>query len=356
MVGTAHPTKGMNAGSFYMAGITEYLEKIIAGEDLSFAEAGQLQDTIFGGEVPEVQVAAFLTAMRAKGETVAEISGLANSLRSHAVRVETGLDNLVDTCGTGGAKIKTFNISTASAFVAAGAGCYVAKHGNRAITSNCGSADVLAALGVELSPGPELVAKCIKDAGVGFMFAPNYHPAMKYVQPVRKALGFRTVFNFLGPLANPAFAQNQVMGVGDPALMETIAQVLKMLGVKRAMVVHSEGLDEISTMSPTKILHLLADGSIKEETISGEDFDFVRASVDDLKSGDAEANAGVIKAILDGAETGAKKDIVVLNAAAAIMVSSLADSFADAIEIADDSIASGKAKQALEKMIELSNG
>jgi anthranilate phosphoribosyltransferase len=294
--------------------------------------------------------------MRVKGETVEEIAGLAGSLRAHAVRVETGIDNLVDTCGTGGAAVKTFNISTASAFVVAGAGGYVAKHGNRAITSNCGSADVLAALGVELSPGPEIVAECIRTAGVGFMFAPNFHPAMKYVQPVRKELGFRTVFNILGPLANPALAQNQVIGVGDPKLMGTVVKVLKLLGTKRAMVVHSDGLDEISTMSPTKTLFLSADGSIKEETINCEDFGIAKASIEDLKSGDAAENAETIKAILNGTETGPKKDIVVLNAAAAIMVASLADSFGDAIALAKESIESGKAKTALEKMIEISNG
>jgi anthranilate phosphoribosyltransferase len=338
-----------------MAQVIEYLEKLLDGEDLTFQEAGGLLDAVLDGSAAPAQVAAFLTAMRVKGETVEEIAGLAGSLRGHAVRVETGIDNLVDTCGTGGAAVKTFNISTASAFVVAGAGGHVAKHGNRAITSNCGSADVLAALGVELSPGAETVAECIKTAGVGFMFAPSFHPAMKYVQPVRKELGFRTVFNILGPLANPAFAQNQVMGVADIQMMPTIVEVLKRLGVKRAMVVHSVGLDEISTMSPTKMLFLSADGSIKEETINCEDFGIAKASIDDLKSGDAVENAATIKAILNGTETGPKKDIVVLNAAAAIIVASLADGFGDAIAMANESIESGKAKAALDKMIEISN-
>ena len=338
-----------------MAQIIEYIEKLLDGEDLTFEEAGGLLDAVLDGRAAPAQVAAFLTAMRVKGETVEEIAGLAGSLRGHAVRVETGIDNLVDTCGTGGASVKTFNISTASAFVAAGAGCHVAKHGNRAITSNCGSADVLTAMGVEISPGPETVAECIRTAGVGFMFAPDFHPAMKYVQPVRKELGFRTVFNILGPLANPAFAQNQVMGVGDPKLMDTVVNVLKLLGVRRAMVVHSNGLDEISTLSPTKMLFLSADGSIKEETINCEDFGIEKASIDDLKSGDAVANAATIKAILNGTETGARKDIVVLNAGAAIMVASLADGFGDAMAMAKESIESGKAKAALDKMIEISN-
>lgn len=338
-----------------MAQMLQFLEKLLDKDDLTFEESGQALDLIFAGETPPVQVAAFLTAMRIKGETVNEIAGLANSLRSHAVRVNTELDDLVDTCGTGGAKVKTFNISTASAFVAAGAGCHVAKHGNRAITSSCGSADVLTALGVEISAGPEKIAECIKTAGIGFMFAPNFHPAMKYVQPVRKELGFRTVFNFLGPLANPAFARCQVMGVGDPNLMETIVKVLQLLGARCAMVVHSEGLDELSTMSPTKTLFLSPSGDIKSETINCEDYGLAKASIDDLKSGDAVANAETIKAILDGTETGAKKDIVVLNAAAAIMVASLADDFQGAIEIAKQSIEQGNAKIALDKMIEISN-
>ena len=338
-----------------MAQITEYLEKLFNGEDLTFEEAGRLLDRIFDGQVAAAQVAAFLTAMRQKGETVEEIAALASSLRGHAVRVETGIDNLVDTCGTGGAVVKTFNISTASAFVVAGAGAHVAKHGNRAITSNCGSADVLAALGVEISPGPEIVAECIKSAGVGFMFAPNFHPAMKYVQPVRKELGFRTVFNILGPLANPAFAQNQVMGVADVHMMRMIAEVLKRIGVKRAMVVHSTGLDEISTVSPTQILELKADGAISEHTIYPDEFGIEMACIEDLKGGDAAANAEIIKAILEGRETGARKDIVVMNAAAAIMVASLADNFPDAIAIAKQSIETGRAKAALDKMIEISN-
>ena len=339
-----------------MAFITYYLDKLLVGEELSFADAQSLLDTVFSGEVDPMQIAAFLTAMRAKGETVAEIAGLAHSLRGHAVKVETGLENLVDTCGTGGASVKTFNISTASAFVAAGAGCKVAKHGNRAITSNCGSADVLEELGVNIMAGPEVVSECIRQAGVGFMFAPNYHPAMKYVQPVRKGLGFRTVFNFLGPLANPAFVQYQVMGVGDPELMETVVEVLKMLGIRRAMIVHSDGLDEISTMGVTKIMHLNQDRSIKEEELNPEDVGIATASIDDLKSGNVKENAAVIKAIFEGKEKGPKKDIVVINAAASILVSSLAANFKEAVEIANESIASGSAKNALDMMVELSKG
>jgi anthranilate phosphoribosyltransferase len=337
-----------------MAKITEYLEILLEGSDLSFDQAKDLLDTVFEGEVADVQIAAFLAAMRAKTATANELAGLARSLRDHAVHVQAGIDNLVDTCGTGGARLKTFNISTAAAFVAAGAGVYVAKHGNRGITSKCGSADVLAALGVDIEPGPDKVAECIREAHIGFMFAPKFHPAMKYVQPVRKSLDFRTAFNILGPLANPANANAQVMGVPEESLMQRIVETLKVLGVTRAMVVHSDGLDEISTMGPTKILQL-KDGVISDSTIAPADLGFTVVDFENLKGGDAQANAKIIKDILSGADTGPKKDIVVLNAAAAIIVAGLADDFKNAVELADTSISAGSADAALEKLIEVSN-
>jgi len=337
-----------------MAKITEYLEILLEGSNLSFDQAKDLLDTVFSGEVSDIQIAAFLAAMRAKTATANELAGLARSLRDHAVHVETGIDNLIDTCGTGGARLKTFNISTASAFVAAGAGAYVAKHGNRGITSKCGSADVLAALGVDIEPGPEKVAQCIRQAHIGFMFAPKFHPAMKYVQPVRKSLDFRTAFNILGPLANPANANAQVMGVPEESLMRRIIETLKVLGVTRAMVVHSDGLDEISTMGPTKILQL-KDGEISESTIDPADLGFTVVDFENLKGGDALANAKILKDILSGANTGPKKDIVVLNAAAAIIVANLADDFKNAVELADNSISRRSADAALEKLIEVSN-
>jgi len=337
-----------------MAKINEYLEILLRRQDLTFDQGRSLFDTVFNGDVPPAQVAAFLTAMRIKGAKPAELAGLASSLRSHAVAVETGLDNLIDTCGTGGARLKTFNISTAAAIVAAGAGARVAKHGNRGITSKCGSADVLAALGVKIDCGVDRVVRCITDAGIGFMFAPMFHPAMKYVQPVRKELDFRTVFNILGPLANPAFATAQVMGVPDESLMPTIAQTLGMLGVKHAMVVHSEGLDEISTMGPTRVLHL-KNGQTTGFTLDPSDYGIAKAEFETLQGGDSQANAALIKAILSGRDTGPRKGIVVVNAAAAIIVAGLADEFRQAIEIADESIASGKAGEALEKMITISN-
>jgi len=337
-----------------MAKITEYLEILLEGNDLTFEQSKSLLDIVFEGEVADVQIAAFLAAMRAKGATANELAGLAGSLRGHAVHVETGIDNLVDTCGTGGAKLKTFNISTAAALVAAGAGVYVAKHGNRGITSKCGSADVLAELGVNIAPGPELVAKCISEAHIGFMFAPKFHPAMKHVQPIRQNLDFRAVFNILGPLANPAKAAGQVMGVPEEGLMQKIVETLKALGLKRAMVVHSEGLDEISTIGPTKILEL-KDAQITADEINPTEYGISLADFDSLKGGDAKANAKIVRDILSGTDTGARKDIVVLNAAAAIIVAGLAHDFEAAIALAESSVAEGKAQGALEKLIEVSN-
>ena len=269
-----------------MAAITQYLEILLKGDDLTFEQAQAVQDTIFAGEVPEAQVAAFLTAMRAKGATANEIAGLAKSMRDRVVKVETGLDNIVDIVGTGGAAVKTFNVSTASALVAAGAGVHVAKHGNRAITSKCGSADVLTALGVKIDPTPEVIAECVREARVGFMFAPMFHPAMKYVQPIRKALGFRTVFNILGPLANPAHVPALVLGVADEALLETMAQALNMLGTRYAMVVHSNGLDEISTAGITKIIEL-KDGQMQPKELNPADLGIAPGVLDGLVVQDA---------------------------------------------------------------------
>ena len=250
--------------------------------------------------------------------------------------------------------MKTFNISTAAALVAAGAGAYVAKHGNRGITSKCGSADVLAELGVNIAPGPERVAECIREAHIGFMFAPKFHPAMKYVQPIRQSLDFRTAFNILGPLANPAGATAQVMGVPEEGLMNKIAETLKVLGVKRAMVVHSRGLDEMSTMGPTKILEL-KDGQITAYEISPAEYGISLADFDSLKGGDAQTNATIVTDILSGKDAGARKDIVVLNTAAAVIVAGLADDFADAVKLAHSSIKEGRALACLEKLIEVSN-
>lgn len=349
-----------------MAAITKYIEIILDGGDLTFEQAKDLLDIVFEGGVAEVQVAAFLAAMRMKRATAAEIAGLAKSLREHAVPVKVDIDNLIDTCGTGGATIKTFNISTAAALIAAGAGIYVAKHGNRGITSRCGSADVLAELGVKIDAEPEVIAQCIEQAHIGFMFAPRFHPAMKFVQPIRKSLDFRTAFNILGPLANPAGVTAQVMGVASEALLGRIAETLKILGAKRAMVVHGQGMDEISTLGATQI-RWLADGEISSVKLEPADFGISTASIDELKSGDAITNAGIIRDILTGKEKGPRRDIVIINAAAAIMVgtagdnrgvgdsANLADGFESAIKLAEKSVEGGGAMACLEKLIEISN-
>ena len=337
-----------------MAAITEYIEPLLQKKNLSFEKAKQLLDTIFEGQTSEAQIAAFLTAMQAKGVTAPELAGFAKSLREHAVKVNVETDHLVDTCGTGGAAIKTFNISTAAALVAAGAGVYVAKHGNKAITSNCGSADVLAELGVKIDTPAQIVAECIMQAHIGFMFAPMFHPAMKFVQPVRKALGFRTVFNFLGPLANPANVQNQVLGVADENLMQIVADALKLLGVRYAMVVHSKGLDEISTMNITKMLEL-KDGTIVTRELDCSDYGIAATDLNTIKGGDIKNNAKIVREIIEGKDKGPRRDLVALNAAAAIIVANLADDFESAINMANVSIDSGKAKKCLDKLIEISN-
>jgi anthranilate phosphoribosyltransferase len=337
-----------------MANITQYLQIILEGKDLTFDQAKALQDTIFEGQVSEVQIAAFLAIMRMKRATAGEIAGLAQSLRDHAVRVSVDLPNLIDTCGTGGAFVKTFNISTASALVAAGAGAYVAKHGNRGITSRCGSADVLSELGVKIDPAPEIVAACIREAHIGFMFAPKFHPAMRFVQPIRKSLDFRTAFNILGPLANPAGVQAQVMGVSDGELLDRIAESLKMLGARRAFVVHGQGMDEISLLGKTRIVEL-RDGWIRSFELDPGDYGISNASIDVLGSGDVIANAAVIRDILAGQEKGPRRDIVLLNAAAALVVAELADGFAEALPLARASIEEGKALHCLEKLVEVSN-
>ena len=337
-----------------MADITQYLEIILSGKDLTFEQAKALQDTIFEGQVTEVQIAAFLAMMRMKRATASEIAGLAQSLRDHAVRVKADFDNVIDTCGTGGAVVKTFNISTASAFVAAGAGAYVAKHGNRGITSRCGSADVLDELGVNIDPGPDTVAECIRQAHIGFMFAPKFHPAMRFVQPIRKSLDFRTAFNILGPLANPAGVQAQVMGVSDAQLLDRIAESLKMLGTRRAMIVHGQGMDEISLLGKTRIVEL-RDGNITSFELDPADYGIANASIDTLGSGDSIANAAVIHDILVGEDKGPRRDIVVLNAAAAIVVAGMAEGFEQALPLAETSIDDGKALHCLERLIDISN-
>lgn len=337
-----------------MTKITEYLEILLEGGDLKYEQAKDLLDIIFKGDVADVQIAAFLAAMRMKKATPEEFAGLAQSLRDHAVKVNTKITNLIDTCGTGGAPLKTFNISTAAAFVAAGAGAYVAKHGNRGITSKCGSADVLEVLGVKIDCAPDVVAECIENAHIGFMFAPKYHPAMKFVQSIRKSLDFRTAFNILGPLANPASAQAQVMGVAEEALLDRIAETFKILGTKRAIIVHGSGLDEISITATTKVVELKDKKKISYE-IHPKDFAISSPKMAELVGSSTEYNAKTIKDVLSAGNKGAARDIILLNSAAAIMVAGIADNLHMGFQKAAESIDSGAAYECLEKLIEISN-
>ncbi len=334
----------------------EYINKLIEQQDLGKEEAEEAMKTIMSGGATDAQIAAFLTALRLKGETTEEISACARIMRDFAATIHPKVEGtLVDTCGTGGDMIKTFNISTISAFVVAAAGIPIAKHGNRSVTSKAGSADLLEAMGVKIGLTPEEVEKNIEDIGIGFMFAPGFHSAMKHVIGARREMGIRTVFNILGPLTNPAHAQAQVLGVFDPDLTETMANVLKDLGTERALVVHGmEGLDEISTIGETKVSEL-KDGDVRTYTIKPEDFGIKRATKDELQGGDAAENAKIATSILKDGEKSAKRDIVVLNAAAGIYVGGKADTIKDAIKIAEDAIDTGAAYEKLELLIKHTN-
>ena len=328
----------------------QYLQALLECQDLQETEMGEAFDVIMSGEATPAQIAGFIVALRMKGETVDEIAGGAASMRRHAVRIDTGGAPVVDTCGTGGDDSGSFNISTAAAIVTAGAGVPVAKHGNRAISSACGSADVLMALGVNLDIPPEQVEDCVREAGIGFLFAPKLHPAMKYAMGPRKELGVRTIFNMLGPLTNPAGARGQILGVFSAELTEPFAEVLGRLGSRRAFVVHgNDGMDEMTTTAPTRVSEW-ADGRVKTYAFDPLRFIDDYATAADLKGGDPETNAGIIRAVLAG-EKGPARDIVCLNAAAAIVAGEKADSLDAGWKLANESIASGAASQALEKLI-----
>jgi anthranilate phosphoribosyltransferase len=311
-------------------------------QDLSSDEAQAAMSAIMAGQATPAMIAAFLVAMRMKGETVDEVTAFARVMRAHVLPVKTSRRPLVDTCGTGGDDIKTFNVSTAAAFVAAGAGVAIAKHGNRSVTSKCGSADVLEALGIRFDLPPDRVARCVDEVGIGFMFAPAYHPAMKHAAPVRRELGLRTVFNALGPLTNPAMADAQVLGVYRPEMTELHAGVLKNLGSKRAYVVHGVGgLDELSTLGETRVAEL-KNGEVRTYTIAPEDLGLRRARPEDLQGRTPEENARTLMAILEG-EKDPARDIVVLNAAAAIAAGGKTETLAEAMPLAEESLDSGAA-------------
>jgi anthranilate phosphoribosyltransferase len=328
--------------------IRDTLEALLRGRDLSRDEAAALMHTIVSGELGDAQIAALAVALRAKGETVEEIAGFATVLREKAIRVTTARDGLVDTCGTGGDGTHTFNISTAAAIVAAGAGVGIAKHGNRALSSQCGSADVLDALGIQ-TVAPDRVGDVIDRAGIGFMFAPAHHPALKHAASARRALGVRTVFNLLGPLANPAFVRRQLVGVFDPALTETVARVLASLGSERVFVVHgSDGSDEVTTAGETRVTSL-HEGRVDTFTFAPEAVGLPRADAAALRGGTPAENAASITALLDGA-TGPKRDAVVLNAGFAITVAGRAASIQEGVALAAQSIDSGHARAVLDNL------
>jgi anthranilate phosphoribosyltransferase len=344
--------------------ITEAVRTLVDRRDLTRMEAAAAMDAIMSGAATNAQIAAFLIGLRMKGETVEELIGFAQVMRQKAVRVRTrgeevaltGTDRemLIDTCGTGGDAAGTFNVSTATAFVVAGAGLRVAKHGNRSVSSLCGSADVVETLGINLDLTPPKVGRCIDEAGIGFLYAPLLHTAMKHVMAARREMGVRTVFNMLGPLTNPAGANAQVIGVYSGALTEPLARVLAELGTYRAFVVHgADNLDELSNTGESRVAEV-REGVVRSYMVRPEDFGLPRASVGDLLGGDREQNAQIIRAILDG-EQGPKRDIVLMNAAAALVAGGRARDLKEGVSLAVQSIDKGAARDRLQRLVALSH-
>lgn len=333
----------------------EAIEKVIEGQDLTEEEAKNVMNQMLSGEATQAQIAALLTALRVKGETLDELVGFASVLRDKADTIAPKVDNYVDLVGTGGDRTFTFNISTTSAFVVAAAGLPVAKHGNRSISSKSGAGDVLESLGVNIMAEPQVVQKCVEEAGIGFMFAQLFNKSMKYVGQARKEMGIRTVFNVLGPLANPSRAKNMVVGVYDSALTEQVAKCMSRLGVERAFVVGGKDhMDEITTTTET-VVSEIKDNEVKTFTITPEQFGFKRAALEDLRGGDGAENAKITRAILEGKEKGAKRDIVLLNAGATLYVGGVAKDIEEGIRLAEKAIDEGKAVEVLEKLVKLSN-
>jgi anthranilate phosphoribosyltransferase len=344
--------------------ITEAVRQLVDRKDLSRIEAAAAMEAIMSGAATNAQIAAFLTALRMKGETVEELIGFAQVMRQKAVRIRvhddevagmTGTDRemLIDTCGTGGDATGTFNVSTATAFVVAGAGLKVAKHGNRSVSSLCGSADVVETLGITLDLTPQKVARCVDEVGIGFLYAPLLHTAMKHVMPVRREMAIRTVFNMLGPLTNPASANAQIIGVYSAALTEPLARVLAELGTVRAFVVHgADSLDEISNTGESRVSEV-REGMVRSYTVRPEDFGLPRTTIAELMGGDREENARIIRAILAG-EPGAKRDIVLMNSAAALVAGAKARDLKEGVGLAAHAIDSGAALRKLEALITLS--
>lgn len=330
------------------------LSKVASKKNLSGAESAKVFGEIMSGEVEGAIMAAFLTALKMKGETVDEVVGAASAMRARATFINAGSAAPIDTCGTGGDGMNTFNISTTSAFIAAGAGVPVAKHGNRAATSKCGSGDVLGELGFNLDVHASVMEHCLQEEGIAFLFAPKMHPAMRFAAPVRKALGFRTIFNLLGPLVNPAGATGQVVGVFEAGYTEFVAECLNRMGVRRAFVVHAaDGMDEISVCTPTRVSEL-RDCSIKTSEFNPRKYFPDGANFSDLKGGDAKENAQILLDVLSGKLRNGARDICLLNSAAAIVVGGKTDDFGAALEMARDSLDSGAALKKLKTLVEFS--
>ena len=328
------------------------LNQVVGGENLSRQEAQESMQAIMTGQASESQIGGLLTALRIKGETSEEIAGFAETMRNHTVKVECRQSDLLDTCGTGGDRKGTFNISTTVAFVVAGAGASVAKHGNHGVSSSSGSADVLKALGVRIDLPAQNIASVIEDARIAFLYAPTFHPAMKFAGKPRRELGFRTVFNVLGPLTNPLAAERQLMGVYEQSLTKKLAEVLLRLNTRRAMVVHGlDGLDEISTTAPTQVSEVV-DGKILSYLIDPAEYGLPIAALEDISGGTPEQNADIVLGILSGKQ-GARRDLVLLNAAAALVVADKAENIREGMILAAKSIDSGAAQAKLERMREL---
>jgi len=336
-----------------MSALKTHIAKVAAGTALSFEEAREAFDIIMSGDATPGQIGGFLMALRVRGETVSEISGAVATMRAKMLRVEAPA-GAIDIVGTGGDNSHSVNISTGSAFVIAAAGVPVAKHGNRGLSSLTGAADVLIALGVKIDLSPEFIGHCIHDAGVGFMFAPAHHPAMKHVGPTRVELGTRTIFNLLGPLSNPAGVKRQMVGVFLPEWIMPVAETLKALGTEHAWVAHGDGYDEITTTGETHVAELVG-GEIRSFTLTPEEFGLKRHTKDELRGGDAAYNAKALRDMLGGA-AGAYRDTVLMNAGAGLVIAGKATTLGDGIALAAQAIDSGRALQVLDRLVEISNG
>lgn len=334
--------------------IREALRKIVSGQHLTETESQGVMTQIMSGEATDAQIGSFITALRMKGETVEEITGFVKVMRDKVTKIACNHPVFVDTCGTGGDLLGTFNISTLAALVVAGAGIPVAKHGNRAVSSRCGSADLLLASGVNIDAEVQIVERCLNEIGIGFLFAPRLHQAMKYAIGPRREIGIRTVFNLLGPLTNPAGAKHQVMGIFSPEWTEPIVQVMKNLGMQSAYVVHGmDGMDEISTTGTTRISEL-RDGKIRTFEITPEELGLPRRTQEDIKGGDVQNNVTIAREVLEG-EKGAHREIVILNAAAALAAAGKVNRIEDGLELAERSIDSGAARTCLDRLIKISH-